>query len=176
MTAGRTNITGEVSWNTPPKYVDAVREVLREISLDPCSNPTATVGAKTEYVLPVDGLNESWDYPTIFLNPPYGRDKARGTTIADWLRKAAEANEEFGSEVIALIPVATNTRHFKDYVFGSASAICFLADTRLKFYLDGEEWKKGAPMACCMVYWGRDVKRFERVFSDYGAVLQIRTP
>jgi hypothetical protein len=174
MTAGRTNITGQVSWNTPPKYVNAVREVLGTISLDPCSNDYSLVNAETQYVLPVDGLNEPWDFPTIFLNPPYGRDSSRGTTIADWIKRASNANRDHGSEVLALIPVATNTRHFKDYVFGTASAICFLADTRLKFYLDGEEWRKVAPMACCMVYWGEDVEKFQSVFSQYGTVLAIR--
>jgi len=28
----------------------------------------------------VDGLKESWNFPKIFVNPPYGIDKARGTT------------------------------------------------------------------------------------------------
>jgi hypothetical protein len=28
-----------------------------------------------------DGLLEEWDYPTVYVNPPYGNDKERETTI-----------------------------------------------------------------------------------------------
>lgn len=52
------------------------------INLDPCSNEYSVVNAETEYRLPEhDGLKESWNYPNIFVNPPYGIDKERGTTI-----------------------------------------------------------------------------------------------
>lgn len=43
--------------------------------------------------------------------------------------------------------MATNTRHWKDYVFGGADGICFLYDTRLKFLEKGEDTGKGAPMS-----------------------------
>jgi hypothetical protein len=32
---------------------------------------------------------------------------------------------------------------------------------------------KGAPMACAMVYWGENVKRFYDVFIEHGAVVDI---
>ena len=65
-----------------------------------------------------DGLHESWNYPTIYVNPPYGIDKVHGTSIKNWLRKCSTASKDFGSEVLALVPVATNTGHWKNYVFG----------------------------------------------------------
>lgn len=87
MTAGRTVNPASHHWGTPSFYVDAVRAVLGEIALDPCSNEHSVVHATTEYRLPeVDGLRASWDYPTIYVNPPYGVDRERGTTIRDWLR------------------------------------------------------------------------------------------
>lgn len=75
-----------------------------------------------------------------------------------------------GSEVIALVPVATNTGHWKRFVFPSASAICFLSAPRLRFYLDGVEDPKGAPMACAVIYYGNQVQRFAHEFSQHGAV------
>jgi hypothetical protein len=77
--------------------------------------------------------------------------------------------------VLALVPVATNTGHWKKYVFGQADAICFLYDTRLKFMVNGRNGGKGAPMSCAMIYWGDNVERFTAVFSRFGAVVDIRS-
>ena len=175
MSAGRNINSQSRDWGTPPKYVSAVKEFFGgSIALDPCSNVFSVVNAEIEYRLPEkDGLKESWDFPMIFVNPPYGRDKERGTSIKDWLKRCYEANAKHNSEVLALVPVATNTKHWKEHIFGSASAICFLADTRLKFLVDGKEGGKGAPMACCMVYWGVRKIRFDDVFGRFGKVVDM---
>jgi len=177
MTAGRNNAESlSQHWCTPPKYVTAVRRFfLGEIALDPCSNPYSIVKATVEYSLPeTDGLAASWKYPTIYVNPPYGSDRVRGTTIRDWLRKCADAHAKHGAEVLALVPVATNTRHWKQYVFGAATAVAFLYDTRLRFLVDGKDGGKGAPMSCAMIYWGPQYERFESVFIRFGAVVDVR--
>ena len=156
MTAGRKVNTGSVHWNTPPKYVDAVTKVFGVIELDPCSNDSSIVNATTE--LTSGGLDYNWDlHKRIYVNPPYGRG------IYDWLEKCSTAK----NEVIALIPVATNTRHWKDFVF-NATVICFLSDTRLKFMINGSTNNKGASMACAMVYWGERGDIFTAVMADYG--------
>ena len=175
MTAGRKVNTLSQNWCTPPKYIEAIKSFWNgEIELDPCSNDFSMVGANTEFKLPeTDGLMSEWNYHSIYVNPPYGSDRSRGTTIKNWLAKCAYAHEEYNSEVIALIPVATNTSHWKKYIFGSADAVCFLADTRLRFYVDGIEHEKGAPMACCLVYWGNRTKKFIEHFTKYGAAIDI---
>ncbi len=174
MTAGRQAIGGLRDWNTPPKYVQAVEAVLGvPVSLDPCANETSYIRCTVSYSLPKDGLRESWDYPTIYVNPPYGRDPERGTTIKHWLARCAHAGA-CGSQVLALIPVATNTAHWKESVFAHASAVCFLADTRLRFHAGGKAISKGAPMACAMVYWGSG-DLFAKVFRDYGTVMTTLT-
>lgn len=176
MTAGRTIISKGVTWGTPTKYVDAVREVFGgTVLLDPCSNEWSIVSAETEYRLPAhDGLQESWDYPTIYVNPPYGTDKKRKTRIKDWLHKCSYAHGHYGSEVLALVPVATNTSHWKQYVWGQAIAVCFLYDTRLRFLIEGKDEGKGAPMSCAMVYWGKNLNVFLEVFNQFGAVIDLR--
>ena len=176
MTAGRNINTVSQEWGTPQKYVDAVRKCFGgRIDLDPCSNRYSIVHAETEYRLPEhDGLSASWNFPTIYVNPPYGIDKERGHSIKAWLRRCATAHRAFGSEVLALVPVATNTGHWKNYVFGQATAVCFLYDTRLKFLVNGENGGKGAPMSCAMIYWGKDYDNFLSVFSRFGAVVDLR--
>ncbi len=176
MTAGRTLNTLSQEWGTPEKYVNAVRDFFEgHIALDPCSNEYSIVHAKTEYRLPKhDGLRETWDFPTIYVNPPYGIDKERGTSIKKWLCRCAIAHKEYNSEILALVPVATNTGHWKNNVFGKATGVCFLYDTRLKFLVNGQNGGKGAPMSCAMIYWGKDFDRFLAVFGKFGAVIDLR--
>jgi hypothetical protein len=176
MTAGRTIHSQSQHWGTPGKYVDAVKQVFGgRIALDPCSNSYSLVKAEVEYSLPHrDGLEAPWNFPTIFVNPPYGIDRDRGTSIKDWLHHCAAAHREHGSEVIALVPVATNTGHWKSSVFGQAAAVCFLYDTRLRFLVNGRDEGKGAPMSCAMIYWGKNYDLFFEVFSHHGAPLDLR--
>lgn len=175
MSAGRSVNSQSQTWGTPKKYVDAVKKCFNGIiALDPCSNEYSIVEAETEFSLPnIDGLKQKWNFPTIYVNPPYGSDRERGTTIKNWLAKCALAHKDYNSEVIALVPVATNTGHWKQSVFGEARAICFLYDTRLKFLENGLDIGKGAPMSCAMIYWGENYSKFYDTFIKYGAVVDI---
>lgn len=174
MTAGRKVNSQSTDWGTPFKYVNAIKGFFNgNIYLDPCSNEYSIVGSSVAYKLPDCGLSKSWDYPTIFVNPPYGRDKERKTTIKNWLEKCCSSHESYKSEVIALVPVATNTSHWKEFIWPKAKSICFLSDTRLKFLERGIESHKGAPMACCLVYWGNHGETFRNNFSSFGKVVNL---
>ena len=174
MTAGRKNSDNKKDWNTPPEIIESVKSVFGgTIYLDPCSNLSSLVNAKIEYVLPEnDGLAENWNYPTIFVNPPYGADKERKTIIIDWFEKVHHAYNE-GSEIIVLVPVATNTNHWKNHVFGVADAICFLSAPRLKFWNNGKIDNKGAPMACAVIYYGKNIDLFSSEFEKHGAIVRL---
>ena len=176
MTAGRNTSSLSQDWCTPPRYVNAIRRFFGgTIELDPCSNCHSIVNANVEYIPPeVDGLAAQWNYRTVFVNPPYGADRRRGTTIRDWLCKCADAHSRYGAEVLALVPVATNTQHWKLHVWRAATAVAFLYDTRLRFLVEGRNSGKGAPMSCAMVYWGQDYDRFEKSFLRFGAVVDLR--
>lgn len=175
MTAGRKVNTLSQSWCTPPKYVNAIKKFWNgTIDLDPCSNEYSIVKAITEFKLPeIDGLKEEWNFKTIYVNPPYGADRERGTTIKDWLGKCVLSYQKYNSEILALIPVAPNTTHWKKFIFGKADAICFLYDTRLRFLVDGMDSGKGAPMACCIIYWGKRYNSFFEHFIEFGAVIDL---
>ncbi len=158
-------------WNTPIKYVELIYKMFDKVEFDPCSNKDSIVNAEREIILPNDGLKEEWNYRTIFVNPPFGRDFERKTTIKDWIAKCYKTNTKYNSEILLLIPTATNTSHWKQFIFGKASAICFLYDTRLKFRINGSENNKGCPTACSMIYYGKNVKRFYEIFATVGFVL-----
>jgi len=173
MIAGRKSISEKKDWNTPPKYVELINKMLGEIDLDPCSNEFSLIEAKVKYILPTDGLKEDWDYKKIFVNPPYGKNIFNKTSIYTWIKKGVDSYLN-GSELLYLIPVSTNTRHFKDLIFKHSTGICFLNDTRLKFWSEGKEDKKGAPMSCCMVYFGDDYEKFESIFNNSGKCFKIK--
>lgn len=173
MTAGRKSVSMSKDWCSPPELVEAARVALGGvIHLDPCSNEFSSVRALTAYQLPTDGLASDWGFPTIFVNPPYGYDSARGTRILNWFEKISNAAQA-GSEIVVLAPVATNTAHWKKFVFPEASAVCFLAAPRLRFYLAGREDPKGAPMACAVIYYGPHTERFSRAFKEHGFVIEL---
>lgn len=173
MSAGRSPVAGKKDWNTPPKYVQPIKQFFGGIDLDPCSNSTSIVEARNEFCLPEkDGLIEDWDAKTVFVNPPYGR--SGGSSLYSWIKKSLIEYDKWKFEVIFLIPVATNTKHFKEIIFPQYNAICFLSDTRLRFLNNGVEDKKGAPMACCLVYKGERGEKFKEVFDEYGYTFLLR--
>lgn len=111
MTAGRNSVSENKDYCTPPKYAELIHKFFNNnIYLDPCSNKYSIINTIVKYIeLEKDGLNETWNYPTIFVNPPYGRYK--NTFIKDWIYKCHNTYINHGSEIIALIPVATNTSY-----------------------------------------------------------------
>lgn len=67
-------------WNTPHFIKDGVYATFQGApTLDPCSNSTSIMGAKTEYMLPSnDGLKDRWallgpEFDRAFLNAPFGK-------------------------------------------------------------------------------------------------------
>lgn len=169
MTAGRLNSKGNnVNWNTPKNIADKVHDFFDGgIHLDPCSNSYSVVRAKRSVVLPECGLSLDWSqYANIFINPPYGRG------IKPWFKKARDHQKAHAGNIILLVPVGTNTSHWKEYVFNQQdTSVCFIRDSRLKFGISGCENNKGAPMACALLYFGRDVDKFKRMFSSIGNFL-----
>lgn len=175
MTAGRTVNSKSQNWCTPKKYVQLVNIFFNgDIELDPCSNGDSLIEAKTKYIYPLnDGLREKWNYKNIYVNPPYGRCKQTKTSIKDWFKKFYEAYCLYHSEIIALVPVATNTSHWKEYVYQKATCICLLYETRLKFRINGNENNKGCPMACCLIYYGKNPCKFKEIFKECGYCMDL---
>lgn len=181
--AGHINDMVSQHWNTPKWLVDAVREALGgTIDLDPCSNDDSVVGARYEFRLPlVDGLAMPWDVlpngsriQTIYCNPPYGRDKERGTDIGDWIHKAKEldrahdGDQDYRDQIL-VIPASTELVAWHEDIWDDCDAICFLKG-RVKFLLEGVE-KAGSTKGTAVIYYGKNERRFERAFDRLGRVI-----
>lgn len=147
-------------WFTPSKILAPVRAVLGEIDLDPCSNDVAQqeVQSRRYYTEADDGLSQSWDATTIFMNPPYGRAIGAWTDrlISTYRTGAVRA-------ALALLPGRTDTDWFTplfDY------PICFVHG-RLQF----SGYAQAAPFPSVVVYFGSDLARFARAFAPLGPVM-----
>ena len=159
--------SGESEWYTPPAIVEAVREALGGITLDPASSAKAqeTVRAEMFYTAEDDGLAQPW-YGRVFLNPPYAQP-AVGQFVDKLLSSPGV------DQWVALLNNATDTKWARS-ILEAADAVCFPSG-RVRF-LDADGDPKGAPLQGQMLcYCGPDAECFGRVTSPLGVVLWARS-
>lgn len=160
--------SGENEWYTPPEYIEAAREVMGSIDLDPasCETAQANVKAKRFYTADDDGLSKKWA-GNVWLNPPYSKE-----LIGQFAAKVVAESGRI-KQAIVLVNNATDTAWFHDLA-SVASAVCFLRG-RVKF-LDKTGKPANTPVQGQVVlYVGPDVEQFRSRFSAFGfVVLPVR--
>lgn len=160
--------SGENEWYTPPEYVEAAREAMGGIDLDPASCDTAqeNVKAKRFFTVDDDGLSKRWA-GNVWLNPPYSKD-----LIGRFASKVVEQSSRFDQAVV-LVNNATDTQWFHELA-GVCSAICFFRG-RIRF-LDKTGKPANTPVqGQAAIYVGPRVEQFVRSFSRFGLVV-VRVP
>jgi phage N-6-adenine-methyltransferase len=156
--------SGENEWYTPREYIDAARDVMGSIDLDPasCETAQANVKAKRFYTADDDGLSKNWA-GNIWLNPPYSKE-----LIGQFSAKVVAESGRFG-QAIVLVNNATDTAWFHDLA-SVASAVCFLRG-RVKF-LDRTGKPANTPVqGQTVLYVGPNVEHFRSRFSAFGLVV-----
>ena len=157
--------TGDPESYTPKPYIEAAREVMGAIDLDPASNAIAqkTVGALEWYDEKSDGLVRDWR-GRVFLNPPY-----KYPLVAQFIDKLCdEYNVGRISAAILLTNNNTDTRWWHRAV-ELASGVCFTAG-RINFYkADGQITQPTNGQN--FFYFGRETESFRRVFSLFGIIM-----
>lgn len=158
--------SGENEWYTPPVYIEAAREVMGSIDLDPASCDTAQeiVKAKIFYCAEDDGTRKPWG-GNVWLNPPYSKD-----WIGEFVEKlyVEHVKDKRVKQAIVLVNNATETAWFQRLLV-MASAVCFICG-RIKF-LDKSGTEANTPLqGQIALYIGNDPESFMRGFSEFGAV------
>lgn len=162
--------SASVEWYTPARYLDAVRELLGGIDLDPASSEQAnrTVRAERIFTQADDGLARDWS-GRIFLNPPYGRTESGDSLAGAFCVKAIEQFE--GGKIDAGV-ILVNSLHSQSwqaplYEF----PVCFV-DHRIQFVSGDGELNKNPTFQNIFVYLGRDVSKFAAIFGRLGYVMK----
>ena len=151
-------------WYTPPRILDAARNAMGWINLDPASSDVAQTLVKADHYFTEedDGLTKDW-FGSVWLNPPY----AKG-----WVKKFMDKlhHEYIYGEVtqaIALVNNGTETVWFQGAASG-CSAIC-LPKGRIRYLTADLSSSNGPLQGQVLMYFGRDVNSFVRSFADTGA-------
>tara|TARA_R100001463_G_scaffold136612_1_gene202547 strand:+ start:2548 stop:3027 length:480 start_codon:yes stop_codon:yes gene_type:complete len=110
-------------WPTPIEFYNKLDKMYR-FSLDPCCTKES---AKCPHFFTEedDGLAQSWQGHTVFMNPPYGSE------IKHWVKKAYEESQKHMTLVVALIPARTDTQYWHNYCMKASEIM--LVKGRLKF-------------------------------------------
>jgi phage N-6-adenine-methyltransferase len=152
---------GDNEWYTPLEYIEAARQVLGRIDLDPASTAEANevVRARRFFTEDDDGLAQSWR-GRIWMNPPYAQP-----LIDEFCTKLAEEYETGNvAAAITLTNNATETAWFH-VLAGAGSAVAFPRG-RVKFW---HPRKESVPLqGQAVVYLGPDVEAFRREFEQFG--------
>jgi phage N-6-adenine-methyltransferase len=157
--------TGENEWYTPAMYLDAARDVMGGIDLDPASSVTAQERVKADkfFTAADNGLVQEW-HGRVWLNPPYSQP-----LIEDFIRKLLEEVDAGRvSSAITLTHNYTDTTWFH-LLAGRAAAISFTKG-RIKF-TDSAGGTCAPTQGQAFCYFGDDVERFADAFGSFGFVV-----
>lgn len=154
--------SGNNEWYTPEAIVEAVRQTLGGIDLDPASSDKANAVVRSDaiYTALDDGLIQPWS-GRVFLNPPYSSDLV-GRFVAKLVEHVRSGDV---SAAVVLVNNATETAWFGDLV-EIASAVVFPRG-RIRFWRPAGTL--GAPLqGQAIVYIGEAPDGFLAAFSEIG--------
>lgn len=151
-------------WYTPVEFIEAAREVMGGISLDPASSHEAqkVVQARTYYTLEDDGLAQQWTALTVWLNPPYSAPRP-------WVEKLIESLEAGSVESAIVLVNTANSPLWTRPLWHGPYTVCLL-ERRVRFWRPDRQDAKGFDRDQMIWYLGSDDKKFRAVFAPYGAI------
>lgn len=160
---------GSVEYYTPPRYIDAAREVLGGIDLDPatCEAAQEWIRATDFYTKDDDGLSKPW-FGKVWLNPPYSKEEGKSNQARWSQRLVQEYKSGHVEEAILLVKAALGYKWFEGLWVDWPA--CF-ARERLSFIKNDGSDDGQSKQATAFFYLGPDVEKFKRVFKQFGRVI-----
>lgn len=154
-------------WHTPPEYIDAAREVMGDIELDPATCETAQDKIQAKHILTKDddALQQPW-HGRVWLNPPYSMPK-----IEQFVDKViAEFDRRNIMEAIVLVNNSSDTKWFHKLL--EQFPACFTKG-RIRFWHPSHE-SFATRQGQVFFYLGPDWKHeiFVDTFSQFGIVVR----
>lgn len=154
-------------WYSPAWLVEAARQVLGGIELDPASCDAAqkVVQAGAYFTKADDGLAISWFAETVWLNPPYSQP-------LPWIQKLLRAFDGDDVEAALVLVNLTGAAEWARLLWHRDFPVCVF-DKRVGFWRPSGETKGGDRDQMAVLVCGpHDPRRerFEAIFSAYGAI------
>ncbi len=160
----RTSFTGDNEWYTPDKYIEAAREVMGDIDLDPATSEFGQnrIKAKKYYTIENSGLDEEWQ-GRVWLNPPYSQPD-----ISLFIKKiSSEYKAGNVKEAIILTHNHTDTGWFHRAA-RRAAKICF---TKGRINYESQSGEIAHPtQGAAFFYYGPNTEEFISVFKQFGFI------
>jgi phage N-6-adenine-methyltransferase len=157
--------SGNNEWYTPAEFIEAAREVMGAIDLDPASSDVANqfVEATTYYTAKENGLDKEWA-GRVWMNPPYSDDLV-GRFIEKLL--AHYGNRDI-TQAIVLVNNATETAWSQS--LAAIARVKCEPKGRIK-YLDDTGKPANTPLqGQQFFYLGNQADTFADVFKQFGVI------
>lgn len=154
---------------TPLEYIEAAREVMEKIDLDPASCEAAQerIVATACYTVEDDGLSKDW-VGKIWLNPPYGKTGARSNQDI-WAQYLISEYEKGNvEEAILLVRAALGYNWFENLWYDWT--VCFVRERISFIKSDGSNDGK-SKQGTVFLYLGPKDEKFRDVFGKFGRVI-----
>jgi hypothetical protein len=156
--------SGNVEYYTPEKIVEAARQAMGGIELDPASSATANLRVKAKWFLDesVDGLKVGWTAQSVWLNHPFSRE---GNKL--WVNKAIAEYEAGRAKQICMITYAATSEKWFAPLLRYPQV--FLSP-RTNYFLPDGSVKRGVTKGSVVTAIGVDLVKFAAAFQDLGVV------
>lgn len=158
--------TNENEWFTPPEYLEAARDVLGAIELDPASHALAqkTVQAARYFTRQTNGLLQDW-VGRVWLNPPYMQPD-----IAHFVTKLVEEFQAGRTTAAILLTHNYTDTAWFHHAAHACAALCFTRG-RVRF-VDSKGQEAAPTQGQAFFYYGPDPDRFAERFGSIGVLVR----
>ncbi len=157
-----------VEWYTPPEYVEAAREVMGGIDLDPATAamPQGWIKATVFYTVADNGLEQEW-LGRVWLNSPYSKT-GNLSNQEIWSQKLiAEYQAGRVSQAVFVVKASIGYDWF-DRLFYTFP-VCLVRGL-IRFIGPDGQVNGPAKLGSAFFYIGPNLAQFEQVFSRFGRV------
>ncbi len=154
------------SWRTPLKYIEAARQVLGTIDLDPASSTIANETIQAKYILTKEdnGLNHTW-FGNVWINPPYGKTN----NLSNQGLFAHKLIQEYMDGHVTAGIILVNLYFGYGWFAPLRTYPMCLVDHRISF-IDPSTDEEGdeAKASSVFIYVGKNHDKFREVFRQFG--------
>lgn len=165
--------SGYFEWFTPINVLEAARDALGGIDIDPASCAIANENVQAVNFMTIDDnvldIECRWKGRRVWLNPPYDQVRSFvGKLVSEYEHPAGGT-----TAAILLTSDCTDTSWFQ-LAASRASCICFTF-RRLGFLRAGCDTGESGMRGSAIFYFGPDRERFKHAFAGIGYFVRLET-